>query len=476
MSVAHLSARELGLFVALQIKLEICPRGKFAECLNIAEQISVGNCKAWADSYEDQIYPVNADDIEREALTYLADKTGRMALDHCGPIAYNCISQNGNCFFGAHESKDLISQAHELIRGVEDRCYTWQKSERARIERQAENDLAYRDVEPLEMLPTVDVANKCRELGYSRVIVAEYHVDESDIQTDYFSHRTARSVVIGFGQGKRESFKQLREAAARFEPTKQFGPGCDVWTARVVFANDIRGNGCCYYAGQSSPWHREENDSNATFTTEAGASAWAEQCGPINDVNVDGQTANFEWSLNCESIENRENYSMGGGNYLGSYRHNTGWKVRSWDVTGWKSTSTERVEVLPFEEKQAKPVKVAKKKAVEVELIERNESENDFANSIAIQLRHGKTSCVFCQSTFKKDGRKYWSVHNGKSRQGKTFWYESNMRSSYRSTAMAAMIDFAMKLFAEASKTTPEEQAEPELTIDTSDIEAIAWL
>jgi hypothetical protein len=42
----------------------------------------------------------------------------------------------------------------------------------------------------------------------------------------------------------------------------------------------------------------------------------------------DGQVAQFEWQIDCQSIEHRENYSMGGGNYLGRSRYG-GWMVKS---------------------------------------------------------------------------------------------------------------------------------------------------
>lgn len=47
-------------------------------------------------------------------------------------------------------------------------------------------------------------------------IVAEYHVDTSDLMSDYHANKTERIVVIGWRSGSREDFKQLQAAAVRF--------------------------------------------------------------------------------------------------------------------------------------------------------------------------------------------------------------------------------------------------------------------
>ena len=70
------------------------------------------------------------------------------------------------------------------------------------------------------------------------LIVAEYHENESDLQTDYHNHQTTRRVAIGWRTTARESFKQLRKAAATFDDTAHLGPGCDIW---YVVATDTDG-------------------------------------------------------------------------------------------------------------------------------------------------------------------------------------------------------------------------------------------
>ena len=55
--------------------------------------------------------------------------------------------------------------------------------------------------------------------GAQAVIVATQNVDKSDAMTDYFASETTRAVAIGWRFSKRESFEEMRAAAATFEPT-----------------------------------------------------------------------------------------------------------------------------------------------------------------------------------------------------------------------------------------------------------------
>lgn len=96
------------------------------------------------------------------------------------------------------------------------------------------------------------------------LIVAELHENQSDSQTDYFAHKITRYVAIGWRSTARESFTQLRRAAAGFKETEHLAASPDA------------------------------------------------------DKNV----------------EHRENYSMGGGNYLKQGdRHSSGWSVCSYPLT-----------------------------------------------------------------------------------------------------------------------------------------------
>jgi hypothetical protein len=110
--------------------------------------------------------------------------------------------------------------------------------------------------------------------GAKALIVAEYHEDDSDLQADYRSSRTVRTVAIGFRSSSREDFRALRAAAGQFPET-------------------------------------------AHMASEETLRAWQEARG----------TRPGTWSL-----EHRENYSMGAGNYLsdhGQADSGTGWIVKS---------------------------------------------------------------------------------------------------------------------------------------------------
>lgn len=50
-------------------------------------------------------------------------------------------------------------------------------------------------------------------------IVAEYHEDRSDSQTDYYGSTTTRTVVIGWSRHTRDLFPEMRKAAATFNET-----------------------------------------------------------------------------------------------------------------------------------------------------------------------------------------------------------------------------------------------------------------
>jgi len=109
--------------------------------------------------------------------------------------------------------------------------------------------------------------------GAKALIYAEYRVDNSDIQTDYFNSRTARTVAIGWRFSSREDFRALRAAAAGFPET-------------------------------------------AHMASEETLAAWQQAEG---------------WRIR-DDLEHRDNHSMGAGNYLSDHGwagSGTGWLVKS---------------------------------------------------------------------------------------------------------------------------------------------------
>jgi predicted RNA methylase len=105
------------------------------------------------------------------------------------------------------------------------------------------------------------------------IIYAEYHVDDSDVMTDYFASHSTRTVAIGWRYGTREDFRALRAAAAGFPETA----------------------------------HMADEDTLKAWQVERNGRAWGE-------------------------LEHRENYSMGMGNYLSDHgwgKSGSGWIVKS---------------------------------------------------------------------------------------------------------------------------------------------------
>ncbi len=332
MSVAELTSQELGVFAGICVKLDLLP---LDDVCRLCEIVSTGNRQAWEHQYNDSIPIVTADDIEREALHVLAKP--ELMIDRCfGPLAYNMITNDGTTY----DDSGKITQCADIlktVRELEEKVNKWQEAKQREKDRQAENDEAYEEVGPLEVLTTEEIKEKCKAAGCQRVIYASFECNESETQSDYWGSRTARTVVIGFGKGKRENFKQLRKAAATFPPTEGFGPGQDEWVVWVNHEEQTEENKYCPQTRVSQ-----------LFTTEAEAESWIQsemsKVEPEGDYSQNGICAkNFGYKNHCESVENRENYSMGGGNYLGYSRY-SGWKVSSTIVEWFNGSGCEFFE------------------------------------------------------------------------------------------------------------------------------------
>lgn len=163
------------------------------------------------------------------------------------------------------------------------------------------------------------VLDRLRPTNAQALIVAELREDDSVIMTDYFAAHTTRTVAIGWRTGSREDFKQLRKAAGRFEFTAHLGPDCDHYTVRSVWTERDPQNR--FYKGDHYVHGALHGQ---TFTKRAEAERAIAEAEPLG--TCDGVALAYE--IGKESIEHRENYSMGGGNYLGLSRF-SGWIVRS---------------------------------------------------------------------------------------------------------------------------------------------------
>ena len=333
MSVAPLTAQEFGCFVAICHKhLEAGPLSQLCQLASLA---SSGNAGAFSAQYGESLDVCDASEIEAAALDYLAERRD-ITADHFGPLAYNMVANDGTAFVAPGVQATTQCGLLDTLQELERRAHEWQDAEHRKMERAEQNAAAFDDVGQLRTLSREAIDEKRKAAKCDRIIVAEYRVDESDCQTDYFNGRTARVVVIGFGKGKRESFRQLRKAAGQFPPTSHMGPGKDIYTPRVVMVDDVVSNGAAYWKGSYSHWHHELDDTGRkSFPTEVEALAYIAEKGDPEEIVFDGsKVVRFGWKIEHGSYENRENYSMGGGNYLGTSRYG-GWKVTS-TTSLWK--------------------------------------------------------------------------------------------------------------------------------------------
>ena len=105
------------------------------------------------------------------------------------------------------------------------------------------------------------------------LIVAELEKDQCDIQTDYFNSKTIRTVALAWSKNTRDSFAEMRKAAAIFGPTQN-----------MAEAPTVNRNGESKTETNKKWWHPDD--------------------------------------------EHREKYSMGSGYYLSKGNGYSGWIVR----------------------------------------------------------------------------------------------------------------------------------------------------
>jgi len=310
MSVANLETSNLASFAAAAVRLGLAQLADVAELL---AAVADANAAALSAQYGDDVPAITKTEIASAALEIMADRADDRGWP---PLLYNCVTNDGRLY--------LADDVAETIRGLERMVDSQRDADERRMARAEADAVAYDDVPQLRTTDAAAIRQAMADAGADRVIVAKFRVDESDGQTDYFGGRTSREVVIGFGRGKRESFAQLRKAAAAFKPTADYGPGRGRWYATPVLGADCVTGGYLY-KGSRSPWHDDAAAGPLPTRAAAEAHAAANHVGPIN---VHGTVVPIEWHIREEQIEHRENYSMGGGNYLGDSRYG-GWTVSS---------------------------------------------------------------------------------------------------------------------------------------------------
>lgn len=230
---------------------------------------------------------------------------------------------------------DLQAATDSLELPVDD-CRTTDDERRERAERLAKNRAEQEaKANQSELAAAVILAKK--PAWAEAVIVAELIEDKSDSMTDYYGSHTTRRVVIGWRKGKREDFRQLRAAAATFEPTSHMGPGLGSFRLRSVWAENCPEHR--HYAGQPMPGY--ELDGKEFPTLAAAEQAIAENAEDMRlsyQGNNGSLTGLVKYHISETEFEHRENYSMGAGNYLkAGSRNSDGWRVVSCDCESLRS-------------------------------------------------------------------------------------------------------------------------------------------
>lgn len=156
-------------------------------------------------------------------------------------------------------------------------------------------------------------------------VIAELHEDQCDSQSDYFSSRRVRTVVLALSAHGKDLFAEMRKAALLFPETEHLGPGKNEWRVMKLAAPD-----------QNQHWNGRlgEYEGKSTFGTREEAQAFLDTALARDKAKNDAVP--FECycpevpngaEIECDSVEHREKYSMGRGYYLQAGSSYSGWRV-----------------------------------------------------------------------------------------------------------------------------------------------------
>lgn len=231
------------------------------------------------------------------------------------------------------EKKDNRIQVYitEEIKTPDEVLTLWEKSEAKMARMKEAQTKANTEADRLEALGRELFKKHIPETAKA-LIIACYDINESDIQSDYFAHRSQGLVILGYSLHTKDLFSEMRKYAEKLPETKHLGISKGHFEARVIIADDIYSNGSYYNKGQYSRWHREiEQDGKGNiivFSTKKEAEDYILSKGRPDSITFDGKLISFDWSIEEEELEHREKWSMGSGYYLkDGYSNSTGWTV-----------------------------------------------------------------------------------------------------------------------------------------------------
>jgi len=216
---------------------------------------------------------------------------------------------------------DRVLPANEVLE-------LWEKSEAKRKRMEEASARAKQGADSLEARGK-GLLKKYIPEGAKALIVACLDSNESDVQSDYFAHKTSRKVILGYSKHTRDIFSEMRKHAGKIPETVHLGIGKGHFGVRVVIARDFNSNGIYYYKGAISHWHSKPMmPPEKIFTTKEEAKDFISQQEEPYPITFDGREVSFEWTISEEEIEHREKWSMGDGYYLkDGGRYSNGWRI-----------------------------------------------------------------------------------------------------------------------------------------------------
>ncbi len=142
---------------------------------------------------------------------------------------YMCVDPDtlGQSCYDAYELKFLSQKKDDRIQlYITDKVWDaaqvaelWEKSEAKRLQdEEAQKQAAIRYKEKVARGRVL--FEKFIPASAKALIVAERHVDESDIMTDYFHHSTAETIILAWSTHTKDIFSEMRKAAAMIPETE----------------------------------------------------------------------------------------------------------------------------------------------------------------------------------------------------------------------------------------------------------------
>lgn len=171
-----------------------------------------------------------------------------------------------------------------------------------------------------------DLFDKHMPKGTKSVIIAEQMQNESDSMTDYFHGSSIRKVVLSFSSHTKNLFSEMRKAADKFEPTHHLGTNKGSFKATLLNSEDHNDNRN-YKNCEVRDYHFDGIKTSTEFNTKAAAEDYISTLPDPPVIRIDGNEFTTRWGVvEGYSIEHKENYSGGGGYYLGTHRY-SGWQI-----------------------------------------------------------------------------------------------------------------------------------------------------